>query len=264
MFTELDALLQHLGQGVAASGPHFADTSNTSANESKASHPRRFVRSKCTYKMKKVWGADEVGRLFVTGATDEARKPSHFYFHICRKDVSLLTRGWHEVLRHFRGVKQFASDNRLRLQTPGWPILDFEGNPLSDSELERQKERILGGPLAIRDREYPFAEALLVDDSGAPDATLPVLAKVSSLIEMLQLGVPWELVYQLLSQLTLTASRNNINVTWSRNEVLIGNFLFHVSTYPCAIAYWCYVLIDHFERDVPPQPLLCVRLGEGA
>ena len=74
-------------------------TSDTSADESEASHPRRRVRSKRTFKMKKVWGADEVGRFFVTGATDAAGKPSHFYCWICRKDVSVLTHGPLEVLR---------------------------------------------------------------------------------------------------------------------------------------------------------------------
>ena len=121
----------------------------------------------------------------------------------------MLTHGPHEVLRHFQGVKHCARDQRLRLETPGWRVLDFEGNPLSENELESRKEFILGGPPVIRDREYPFAEDLIVDDSGAPDATLPVLAKVSSLIEVLRLGGPYELVNQLWSQFTSTASRVN-------------------------------------------------------
>ena len=172
--------------------------------------------------MKKVWGADEVDRFSVTGATDAASKPSHFYFRICRKDVWVLTHSPHEVLRHFQGVKYFARDQRLRLETPGWRVLDFEGNPLSESELERHRESILRGPLVIRDREYPFAEDLVVDDSGAPDDTLPVLAKVSSLIEVLRLGGSYELVHQLWSQFTITTSRVNIDVTWSRDEMLDG------------------------------------------
>ena len=172
--------------------------------------------------MKKVWGADEVGWFFVTGTTDAAGKPSHFYSHICRKDVSVLTHGPYEVLRHFQGVKRFARDQRLRLETPGWRVLDFEGNPLSESELDRRREFILRGPLVIRDQEYPFAEDLIVDDSGTPDETLSVLAKVSSLVEELRLGGPYELVHQLWSQFTLTASRVNIDGTWSRHEVLVG------------------------------------------
>ena len=142
--------------------------------------------------MTKVSRADEVGRFFVTGSTNAAGKPSHFYCRICRKDVSVSTHGLHGVLRHFQGVKYFARDQRLRLETP-----DFEGNPFSEGELERLRERILRGPPVNRDREYPLAEDLNVDDSGDLDATLPVLAKVSSLIEVLQLGSPYELFYQL-------------------------------------------------------------------
>ena len=41
-------------------------------------------------------------------------------------------------------------------------------------------------------------------------------------------------------------------------------FLFHVSTYPCPLAYFCCVLVGHFERDVPLHSFLCVWLGEGA
>ena len=137
MFTELDAVLQHLGQSTARSVVHAVEASDSSADESEASHSRRGVRSKRTFKMKKVWGANEVGQFFVTGATDAAGKPSHFYCRVCRKDVSVLTHGHHEILRHYQGVKHFACDQRLRLETPGWRVLDFEGNPLSEGELER-------------------------------------------------------------------------------------------------------------------------------
>ena len=216
MFTELDAVLQLLGQSAAHPGPHVVDTSDSSADESEASCSCRRVRSKRAFKMKKVWGANEVVQFFVTGATDAAVKPSHFYCRVCRKDVSVLKHGPHEILRHYQGVKHFAHDQRLRLETHGWRVLDFEGNPLSESELERRKEHILRGPLVVRDPEYPFAEDLIVDESGSPDATLPVVAKMSPLIEVLRLGGPYELVSQLWSQFTLIASRVNIDVAWSR------------------------------------------------
>ena len=95
----------------------------------------------------------------------------------------------HEILRHYQGTKHFPRDQRLRLQTPGWRVLDFEGNVMRDEEVARQRERILRGPQQVlRDREYPFAEDLIVDSSGTVDASLPVLAKVSSLVEVLHLG----------------------------------------------------------------------------
>ena len=129
LFTEFDAVLQHLGQGVTSSGPHVLDMSDISADESEASNAPRQVRSKRKYKFRKMWGADEVGRFFVTGATDPAGKPSHFYCRMCRKDVSVLTHRPNEVLRQFQGVIYFARDQRKRLETPGWRELDADGNP---------------------------------------------------------------------------------------------------------------------------------------
>ena len=262
LFTELDAVLQHLGQSTARPGVHAVETSDSSADKSEASHSRRRVCSKRTIRMKKVWGANEVGQFFVTGATDTASKPSHFYCRVCRKDVSVLTLGPHEILRHYQGVKRFARDHRLRLETPGWRVLDFGGNPLSESELERRREHILRGPLVGRDREYPFAKDIIIDESGAPDATLPVVAKVSSLIETLRLGGPYELVSQLWSQFTLIACRVNIEVAWSRDEVLVGIVLLVITTQTCSLAFWCCVLVDHLERIVPPHSCSRVWLGE--
>ena len=83
LFSELDAVLQHLGKSVARPGPLVVDTSNSSADESEANNSRRRVRSRRTFKMKKVWGANELGQFFVTGATDAAGKRSHFYCRVC-------------------------------------------------------------------------------------------------------------------------------------------------------------------------------------
>ena len=160
-------------------------------------------------------------------------------------------------------MKHFARDQRLRLESPGWRVLNFEGNPLSKSELQRRKVHILRGLLVVRDREYPFAEDF-ADQSGAPDATLPVVAKVSSLIEVLRLGGPYELLNQLWSQFTLIASWVKIDVAWSREEVLVGIVLLLVATYTCSLACWCSVLVDHLDWNVPPHTCSCVWLSEGS
>ena len=161
--------------------------------------------------------------------------------------MSRCSHGPHEILRHYQGVKHFARDQQLRVETPGWRVLDFEGNPLSENELERRKEHILRGPLAVRDRDYPFAEHLIVDESAAPDATLPVVAKVSSLFEILRLGGIYDLLNQLWSHFTLIASRVNIDVAWSQDEVLVGIFLLPAATHTCSLALWYCVLVDHLH-----------------
>ena len=96
--------------------------------------------------MKKKYAATELGRFFVTGPSDAANMQSQFNCRVCRKNVFVLTHGHHEVLRHFQGSRYFARDQRLRLETPGWRVLDFHANPLSEDELDRQREKVRKGP----------------------------------------------------------------------------------------------------------------------
>ena len=95
--------------------------------------------------------------------------PSHFHCQVCWNNVIVLTHGYHKVLRHFQGSRHFARDQRLCLETPGWRVLDFYGNPLSEDELERQREKIRKNPVVVRDREHLFAEDLITDEAGVVD-----------------------------------------------------------------------------------------------
>ena len=225
LFAELDEVLDKLKQGppVSQQQQRATDTTDTSGEETDTSQPRRRVRSKRTFKMKKSYATSELARFFVTGPTDASTKLSEFYCRLCRKDVSVLTHGSSEVLRHFQGIRHFARDQRLRLETPGWRVLGFDGKPLTEDELERQREKILRAPLLVPDREYPYREDLIPDASGNTDPQFPVLAKVSSLVDVLQLGGSYELVERLWERFVLTASRVNVSVTWSRNEVLVSS-----------------------------------------
>ena len=133
-----------------------------------------------------------------------------------------MTHGVHEILRHFRGTKHFPRDQRLCLETPGWRALNYEGNPMREEEVERQQELIIRAPQLVRDRKYSFSEDIIVENSGAIDVSFPVLAKVSALIEALRFGGNYEIVHQLRSQFNLVAWRMNVDVMWSRDEVLVS------------------------------------------
>ena len=135
-----------------------------------------------------------------------------------------MTHGVHEILLHYQGTKHFPRDQRLRLESPGWRLLDFEGNVMIEKEVERQRDRIFSAPQVVRVKKYPFSEDLIVDSSGSVDGSLPVLAKVSALVEALRMGGSYEVVHQLWSQFTLIAVQVNVDVTWSRNEVLVSGF----------------------------------------
>ena len=105
---------------------------------------------------------------------------------------------------------------------------------MSPAEVERQREKIMRVPLVVRDRDYPISEDVIVDETGAVDPILGVMAKVSSLIEVLRLGGSYELVYRLWTQFTFSAVRVNVDVTWSRDEVLLSSYrLFRVFYVAC-------------------------------
>ena len=224
-----------LEQGPSTARLPIVETTDTSGEDTDTSQPRRSVRSKRTFKMKKSYTTSELARFFVTGPTYAATKLSEFYCRLCRKDVSVLTHGISEVVRHFQGIRHFARDQRLRLETPGWRVLGFDGKPLTEDELERQREKVLRAALVVRDREYPFREDLVPDASGNTVPQFPVLAKVSSLVDMLQLGGSYELIERLWERFVLPASRVNVSVAWSRNEILACSI--------CPLEHMCRLLV---------------------
>ena len=90
---------------------------------------------------------------------------------------------------------------------------------MREEEVERQRERILRAPQVVRDRDYPFSEDLIVDSAGSVDVSLPVLVKISALVEALCLGGNYELVHQLWysvhSNSWATEGRHYVVTRWS-------------------------------------------------
>ena len=224
LLSELDEVLGKLNQDPSTSQQQqrVPDTTDTSGEDSDVDQPQRRVRSRRTFKMKKGYALGELAQLFVTGPTDAANKLSEFFCRVCRKIVSVLTHGGCESIRNFQGHCHFARDQRLRLETSGWRALDFDGKPLPEDELERQREKIMLAPFVVRENEYPFREDLIVDASGNVDPQLPMLAKLSCLIDALQLGGSYEPVKNVWERFVLTASRINVTVAWSRDEVFVS------------------------------------------
>ena len=261
---ELNEVLDRLKQGPSQSCSQRVETSDTSGDETDASQGRWKVLSKKTYKMKKVHAATELGRFFVTGASDAANMPSHFYCRLCRKNVSVLTHGHHEVLRHYQGRRHFARDQRLRLETPGWRVLDFQGNPLPEDELERQWESIEKGPLVVRDREHPFAGDLISDEAGVIDPQLPVLTKVSCLVDGLRMGGSYGLIEKLWAQFVLTAGPVTREVAWTRDEVLVGSVDFRNPFVTCLIHIVVLLLVNYLHRNAASNLVASGWVGQGS
>ena len=208
LLSKLDEVLDKLQKGpsMPQQQQRVLETTDTSGEDTDIEQPRRRVRSRRTFKMKKGYAVGELAQFFVTGPTDAAKKLSEFYCRVCRKDVSVLTHGGYEIIRHFQGHRHFS-----RLETPGWRVLDFDGNPLPEDELERQRKKIMLAPLVVRDREYPFREDLIPDAPGNVDSQLPMSSKVSSLIDAMHLGGSYELVEKILGAIPADSQPNQCN-----------------------------------------------------
>ena len=178
--------------------------------------------------------------------------------------MSVLTHGHLEVLRQFQGRRYFACDHRLRLETPGWRVLDFQGNHLAEDELERQREKIRKGPLVVRDREHPFAEDLISDKAVAIDPQLPVLTKVSCLVDGLKMGGSYGLIEKLWAQFVLTAGPVNREVAWTRDEVLVGSVDFRNFFVSFLIHIVASLLVNPYYWNAAPSFVTGCWVGKGS
>ena len=88
------------------------------------------------------------------------------------------------------------------------------------------------------------------------------MAKVSSLIEFLRLGGSYELVYQLWVQFILSAVRVNVDVTWSRNEVLVSISICPVLSTHLVCLLFVACLVHHSQWDVSSDFVLLHPLGK--
>ena len=140
----------------------------------------------------------------------------------------------------------------------------FPGNPLSEDALERQREKIRKGPLVVRDREHPFAEDLITDEAGVVDPQLPVLAKVSCLVDALKLGGSYGLVEKLGAQFVLTAGPVSAEVAWTREEDLVGSVDFRNRFVSFLIHIVVLLLVYHHYWNAAPISVASGWLGEGS
>ena len=139
----------------------------------------------------------------------------------------------------------------------------FQGNPLTEVELERRRDNIQKGPLVVRDREHPFAEDLISDEAGVIDPQLPVLTKVSCLVDALKMGGSYGLIEKLWAQFMLTAGPVNREVAWTRDEVLVGSVDFRNLFVLFLIHIVVLLLVNPHNWNAAPSFVTCGWVGKG-
>ena len=212
--------------------------------------------SKKTYKMKKAWGPVLLDAFLWLGQQMLRPRPA-ISIAVFVERTSLY---WLKVTTKFWETSRAAS---IFHATNVWSSRRQAGKcwtTRGPAEVEGERYRKMRAPLLVRHREYPFSVDVIVDETGAVDPILGIMAKVSSLIEVLRLGGSFELVYHIWAQFTLSAVQINVEVTSSRDEVLV--FLF-VPYCLCSLSAFCLVrvCVHHSQWDVSSNFVSLHQLG---
>ena len=112
-------------------------------------------------------------KFSATAPSDAARHPHKYRCRVCLVELSLKTKGPLEILKHYRTDAHLVREHRIRMETPGLPLYDRNGNELTGVSLKYAKDRAK--------REYPVAPKLgeyflrigQLEESGEQPTTLP-------------------------------------------------------------------------------------------
>ena len=102
---------------------------------------------------------------------------------------------------------------------------------------------------------------MIIDEAGVVDPQLPVLTKVSSLVDALKMGGSYELIEMLWAQFVLTAGPVNTEVAWTRDEVLVGSVNFRNNFVSFLIHIVVLHSVHHRYCNAPPNSVARGWLG---
>ena len=127
-------------------------------------------------------GDHPIFTLFVSGASNGSA--SRFHCMICKRDVSMLSRGAREFVRHYSGDRHWSRDVAYRVQQ-GLPVFDQLMKPLELTSKERAA--YLSQDVVDKDEGFSFPEDLLPACTRV-DSTIPLLTMVNCVAELCRWG----------------------------------------------------------------------------
>ena len=105
---------------------------------------------------------------------------------------------------------------------------------------------------------------MITDEAGVVDTELPVLAKVSCLVDALKMGGSYGLIEKLWAQFVLTAGPVKTEVAWTRDEVLEGSVDFRNHFVSFLIHIVVLLLVYNQYWNAAPNSVASGWLGEGS
>ena len=95
-------------------------------------------------------------KIFATGPDDPLSNRNCFYCKLCKRNISMRTRGLYELKSHFQRDCHFRVDQRLREKTCPGKVRGRDGKMLYVSKLETDREMSMELDLSSLSHQKPF------------------------------------------------------------------------------------------------------------
>ena len=95
-------------------------------------------------------------KIFATGPESPLKNRHCFYCMLCRRNVSMRSRGLYELKRHFQREHHLRADQRFRARYHPSKIRGSDGRTLYGSKLEAEKELFMHLDVPELDHKRPF------------------------------------------------------------------------------------------------------------
>ena len=95
-------------------------------------------------------------KVFATGPENPLKNRHCFYCMLCRRNVSMRSRGLYELKRHFQREHHLRADQRFRARYHPSKVRGSDGRTLYGSKLEAEKELFMHLDVPELDHKRPF------------------------------------------------------------------------------------------------------------
>ena len=236
---EVDRLVSHLetGGGKKRKRPPVNEEDEDDDNDGDVEEAYETARAVALFKKRKRRNAEKnvLSRQlltcpalmdFMTGASDGDVNKFHCSF--CNKDISILSKGFREPMRHFLCISHQKRDQRYHLEEHQF-IYELNGtDTIPSSELTEEERRIiLARKPVVLSGPYPFPEDNHQDLSHIT-SEVPLSTLLTCVMELLRHGGNYSLLRKQWCQFrsSLGTQSGLSGSSWSKSETLVSILFF--------------------------------------
>ena len=164
-------------------------------------------------------------KIFATGPENPLKNRHCFYCMLCRRSVSIKSRGLYELNRHFQREHHLRADQRFRARYHPSKVRGSDGRTLYGSKLEAEKELFMRLDVPELDHKRPFYYDVV---EGKPltftSASSRTLIQIDLLLIFLRgRGQLWTLEEYWTQVGVLTGhSASTVDFNWSSSYIFVS------------------------------------------